>query len=84
MNYGKINNGSPDITKEIAALEDLLSKGEIDEEKFKKESRELNRLRLLYIARTNGGYTNKKSKKKARIQTLKEADLARHSRSIEE
>jgi hypothetical protein len=58
--YGNFLSGAPDYTKDIAALKDLLEKKEITDSEYKKEISRLQKERLTYIVRTNGGHNTSK------------------------
>ena len=58
--YGKFDMQIPNYDEDIAALKDLLSKGEINRGEYQKRLSDLQRTRLVYIVATNGGHTPSK------------------------
>lgn len=86
--YGKFWLGAPDYSQEVAALKDLLEKGEIDKSKYNIELSKLQRERMLYIVATNGGYTPSKkqlmlqAKAFAKMQAAKESYAANRNLAI--
>lgn len=79
MKYGRVNIPIPDFSEDIAALKDLLEKGEIDKSEYTKKIEYFRKIRLSYIVATNGGYTAPKKwrvKDKVNLSESKEEHLA--------
>lgn len=56
MKYGHINHPVPSIAEDLAAIKDLVSKGELTEAEGNKKTDKLVRDRLIHIVYTNGGH----------------------------
>lgn len=75
MKYGNVQIKPVDIDQNLAALSDLLKKGEVTQEEFKQRRSFLIKERLKFIVYTNGGYPLSKKKQALLNQILSITEL---------
>jgi DNA-binding transcriptional regulator GbsR (MarR family) len=80
--YGKVELGAPDISTDVAALKDLYEKGEIEKTEYHKRLDALQREKLMYIAKSNGGYTPSKKAIKQYNQLMESLSEAKKKHEI--
>lgn len=80
--YGRIEMGAPDITQDVAALKDLYQKGEIEKSEYHSKLTELQRQKMSYIVRTNGGYTPSKKMIKQYNQLIDSLNEAKKKHEV--
>lgn len=80
--YGRIELGAPDITADAAALKDLYTKGEINKAEYYSKLDLLEKEKLTYIVKSNGGYTPGKKAMKKYHQLMESISEAKKKHEI--